>query len=747
MSDVIVILGMHRSGTSAVAGVLTKLGGAAPKHPMPPSERNARGYFESLPLMRFHDELLASAGSYWHDWRRFNPNWYASPAVIPFKKRARELFEQEFSDAPLAVLKDPRMCRFAPFWIDLLKEIETAPRMVIPIRSPLEVARSLKKRDAMSITKGLLLWLRHVLDAEMHTRAYPRCIFAWDLFLSDWRRVCDKISSDTGLSWPRLSDRSGYEIEKFLSAELINNKTSHAELVAHSDVHEWTVGAYEALLELARNPFLNSARERLDEIRELFEKSSAMFGRVLVDYEIGLDDLRTQVGAYRGDNERLLAQQNEIKAELAAIIGERERLANELHSSQDRLAEVTTRLAAEDLKLNQFEIQVVELTRERGQLTNALAGRTSEVAVAADEKQRLLAELEARRQEIGEMTALLMDHSGRLEQANVLLAESSKEKESLSSDIAARIAELDVLREERDRFFAELQAREQTLREAANVRASVVSRAEHAEAQLVAITSEREVAVEKNRELAAALEQARAKMEKIEAACDLTTSERDRLAINLDQMWIELRRMENEAANRLTIGTALSSTLVKAKNRLETPIRILSGRLADIEAAPAISRVIKTELVKWSNKLPLAKGSRRLERKLIRSRLFDVDWYKSKYKDVDESGLSPAMHYLETGYLRGYRPNPFFDTHWYMERYEDVRRSGMNPLIHYILHGCREGRDPGPEFQTNFYLLTYPDVRLRGINPLAHYLHYGRAEGRLPVRPAKICERNECGPK
>src|SRR4029077_1974458 len=83
---------------------------------------------------------------------------------------AKEIFEAEFANATLLILKDPRICRFVPFWLDVLKEMKVAPRIVIPLRSPLEVAHSLKKRNALSLTKGLLLWLRHVLDAEAQTR-------------------------------------------------------------------------------------------------------------------------------------------------------------------------------------------------------------------------------------------------------------------------------------------------------------------------------------------------------------------------------------------------------------------------------------------------------------------------------------------------------------------------------------------------------------------------------------------------
>ncbi len=215
MADVVVVLGMHRSGTSAVAGALSKLGASTPKNLMPADAYNTRGHFESISLADFHDELLASAGSTWTDWRALNPGWPTSPAAAPFKQRAYELYEFEFDGSPFPVLKDPRICRFAPFWLDVLREKQHTARIVMPIRSPLDVASSLKRRDGLPLTKGLLLWLRHCLDAEASTRQEARSIVLWHEFISDWRQVCNKIATETGLSWPRLSDRSAHEIDRF----------------------------------------------------------------------------------------------------------------------------------------------------------------------------------------------------------------------------------------------------------------------------------------------------------------------------------------------------------------------------------------------------------------------------------------------------------------------------------------------------------------------------------------------------
>ena len=391
-ANVIVVLGMHRSGTSAVAGTLMKLCGGTPKHFMV-GPSNPRGFFESLELMRFHDELLASAGSSWQDWRLFNPEWYRSPVVAEYKQRAEDLFGAEFGGSALAVLKDPRICRFVPFWLDVLREMQKTPRVVIPIRSPLDVAHSLKKRDGMSLTKGMLLWLRHVLDAEAQSRSEARSIFAWNEFNSDWRRVCDKVAADTGLSWPRLSDRASREIDNFLTKDLVHHETDHAALVAHSDVHEWTLRAYEALVELARSPSSNSALDTLDQVRALLDQSSKMFGRILVDYEIDIEDLRGQTHAATSERDLLRVRQSEILAENAAAFAERDalgeeraRITAELQARQQELAEA----ARVELARSKGEIERLNAIRRRN-LAWSLAARSRRKAIA----QRILA-LEAR---------------------------------------------------------------------------------------------------------------------------------------------------------------------------------------------------------------------------------------------------------------------------------------------------------------------------------------------------------------
>jgi len=76
------------------------------------------------------------------------------------------------------------------------------------------------------------------------------------------------------------------------------------------------------------------------------------------------------------------------------------------------------------------------------------------------------------------------------------------------------------------------------------------------------------------------------------------------------------------------------------------------------------------------------------------------------------------------------KKSELFDAPYYLQNHKDVRESGMNPARHYLLHGGIERRNPSPGFESQFYLEQNPDVKNAGMNPLVHYIRYGKREGR-----------------
>jgi Methyltransferase domain len=86
-------------------------------------------------------------------------------------------------------------------------------------------------------------------------------------------------------------------------------------------------------------------------------------------------------------------------------------------------------------------------------------------------------------------------------------------------------------------------------------------------------------------------------------------------------------------------------------------------------------------------------------------------------------------------YVKLIEKSGLFDAEWYKARYPDLnasKKARNNPALHYYLFGGFEARDPSDKFNSGWYLQQNPDVIEAGINPLVHYLLHGKAEGRLP---------------
>ncbi|WP_139110189.1 sulfotransferase family protein [Ensifer sp. LC163] len=167
------VLGMHRSGTSALTRVLSLLGAELPQRLMGANHGNETGHWEPQKLAELNDQVLSEGGSRWDDWRSFDSQ--ALREKYPhFRDAIAACLQEDFGDSQLFVLKDPRICRLVPVYSDVTDQLRVDLRFVIPYRNAIEVAASLNARDGMSNAYAKLLWARHILDAEAATRGSNR---------------------------------------------------------------------------------------------------------------------------------------------------------------------------------------------------------------------------------------------------------------------------------------------------------------------------------------------------------------------------------------------------------------------------------------------------------------------------------------------------------------------------------------------------------------------------------------------
>ena len=156
MRKVVVILGMHRSGTSALAGALAQMGVDFGKHLISPSRDNPKGYFEHPEIVALHDALLRALGSRWDDYLPLPSGWTETEVTSgKFAPPLVAILKRDFGEASLFGVKDPRLCRLMPLWFPIFETLPAEPHFVLTIRHPWEVAESLRKTRRPRVFKKL----------------------------------------------------------------------------------------------------------------------------------------------------------------------------------------------------------------------------------------------------------------------------------------------------------------------------------------------------------------------------------------------------------------------------------------------------------------------------------------------------------------------------------------------------------------------------------------------------------------
>ncbi len=233
--SVLLVLGMHRSGTSALTRVLSLCGGALPRtlFEAVPGD-NERGYWESRRLIEYHEALLSRIGTTMIAEHPIDPAWFDSKDARVAQSELLRIVHDEwgrglFSQSRCWLIKEPRICRLLPLWRRVLHRTGRRVSVLHAMREPAEVAASLFTRDGMSTALSQRAWMEHVLLAERYTRDLPRAFVSYDLLMGDWRTVVARAAAIL----PRDTldaVRGSAEIEAFLHPALRHHATNNAPL-------------------------------------------------------------------------------------------------------------------------------------------------------------------------------------------------------------------------------------------------------------------------------------------------------------------------------------------------------------------------------------------------------------------------------------------------------------------------------------------------------------------------------------
>jgi len=147
---IIVVTGMHRSGTSSITRGLQVLGVELGNNLMPPAEDNLKGYYEDVDFNQFNIEILDHLG---HDWQSLFPIAESELELAEFRESAKQLIKLKTNDSLYLGLKDPRAARLLPFWHSVFTDLGFTVSYILSVRNPMSILESLRKRDGFSLEK------------------------------------------------------------------------------------------------------------------------------------------------------------------------------------------------------------------------------------------------------------------------------------------------------------------------------------------------------------------------------------------------------------------------------------------------------------------------------------------------------------------------------------------------------------------------------------------------------------------
>lgn len=401
------VLGMHRSGTSALTGSLNLCGFEVGQHLLAPGTDNPKGFWENARVVDFHDKVLNTIGRTWYDPRPMPKGWQHRDEVMALLPELKSILRSEFSGKNRWAVKDPRLCRLLPVWWSVLDEIGVQTKCLLIVRRPFEVAESLYVRNRWPHALSRLLWLEHVVEAVRSSAGRDRTVVTYEGLIGEpGKQLADALKrlSVTGMD---LSQKAIGDIEAFISA----SDRHHAGKVSGAG---WDQA--EKLYALLSAPFVDWAR--VDELIEEY--------RVRREAYVDLVDGCAALAEF--ERERLRASERE-HASRAGVMESELREANEKYASLVGEHEAATAWA----KSLDAELEKARETHGRD------VKYQEELATWAKGLDVEIAELRRRHKELGEVNekyaSLAAQHEEATRRAKGRDAELAELREQLAQEV------------------------------------------------------------------------------------------------------------------------------------------------------------------------------------------------------------------------------------------------------------------------------------------------------------------------
>ena len=373
----VVVLGMHRSGTSAITKSLELMGVGLGANLYPAGLDNPKGFWEDQDCIDINDALLKHLGSAYD---RLGLAWdeiQADSIVDDLKFRAvQHISDKLTQNNGLWGFKDPRTCRLLDFWNDVFSKLECDISFVLAIRNPASVVASLHLRNSIPSEKAYFLWLQHVIPSLSFTKSNQRVVVDYDEFLANPYQQLLRISSSLALSIPKKDNSLIIDFESnFLDQDLRHTRFTEHDLALDKHAPKIVLDAYSLLKKLANDDLSLESTDlqlALDGINNRLTDISIAF-----DYINKLEDERLRLWESNFERDNQIANLNQSIVERDSQIANFNQVVIERDRQIDSLSQSAVDRDNQIANLNQ---SIVERDSQIANLNQSIVERDSQIA-------------------------------------------------------------------------------------------------------------------------------------------------------------------------------------------------------------------------------------------------------------------------------------------------------------------------------------------------------------------------------
>ncbi|OOE73698.1 glycosyltransferase [Salinivibrio sp. ML290] len=379
--QVVVVLGMHRSGTSALTKALEVLGVSLSENLMPEGEFNPKGHWEDLDIVAINDKLLAYYGCVWFS--PYQPELdLDDPFVDALIDEAVALLLTRIETLGYYGFKDPRTSRLLAFWQAVFARAAVSPKYVYALRNPLDIVKSLQKRDQFAELHGYLLWAHHTFDNLTLLSDQPVYWVPFEALLQSPRKVMAELTKFIALP-PAPEKALEAFCQDYIDPTLCHSASTLTDLYRAEHAAPWVIALFKCVQRLSasqENPSMLTQDPEFQSLaasypaacqhsqNQLFDTVSRAYYEQLAQ----IHHLKLSVTQHQDDARNRQAE-----------------LQNGIHELRAALDEQTAAVAERDADLSAIQQQLSQAQRQQRDAEQTIHAVQAELALAQQHSQAI----------------------------------------------------------------------------------------------------------------------------------------------------------------------------------------------------------------------------------------------------------------------------------------------------------------------------------------------------------------------